>query len=225
MQQTPIHENFNQAIVDLMPHTLRSVVEVGSSSGALARAYKALNPACHYVGMEIDSSYAEQSRRYCDEVINTNIEQLSDEQIATLCSADCWIFGDVLEHLYDPWKVLQRIRQHSRGPLQIIACIPNAQHWSVQSRLCSGEFVYQNQGILDRTHIRWFTRLTMLDLFAGAGFEVLEMQPLIYEGEPMRELVLPAIKAMAAIIGADPQVAADDAQARQYVMRAVPKGD
>lgn len=221
MKQTPVHENFNQAILDIMPADLRHIVEVGSSSGALARAYKQLNAGCHYVGMEIDPSYAELSKRSCDEVLCTNIEQMADDDLRQLCRADCWIFGDVLEHLYDPWKLLQRIHQHSSGPVQIIACIPNAQHWSVQSRLSCGEFEYQEQGILDRTHIRWFTRLTMFQMFERAGFQITEAYPLIYDNEHMRDIVLPAIRVMAQAIGADPELAVSDAMPRQYVLKAV----
>ncbi len=222
MKQTPVNDAYNYAMFDSIPGNLQRVVEVGSSSGALARAYKEANPGCHYIGLEIDPDYAELSRRYCDEVLCVNIEQMADAEWQALCQADCWIFGDVLEHLYDPWKILARVHRLSTGPLHIVACIPNAQHWSVQARLNCGEFEYQDQGILDRTHIRWFTRITMLDMFDQAGFEIIEFKPLIFI-EELRDTVLPAIKVLAEAIGADPQVAADDALARQYVIKAIPK--
>lgn len=221
MQQTPIHDNLNPDILKILPKDLKRIVEVGSSSGALARAYREANPACEYVGIEIDLHYAEASKRFCTEVLCGNIENFEDELFVKLFPSDCWIFGDVLEHLYDPWALLGRIRKHLQTTARIIACIPNAQHWSLQASLACGQFRYQDQGLLDRTHIRWFTRTTIVELFHATGYKIVEGFPRIFD-EPQRERVLPAIRAMAMAIGADPQQAVDDATPLQWVVKAVP---
>lgn len=105
------------------------------------------------------------------------IEQLEDREFLELFPSDCWIFADVLEHLYDPWQVLRRIRSQLAESGQVIACIPNAQHWGVQARLNAGLFRYEDMGLMDRTHIRWFTRTTMIDLFQSTGFKIVEGMP------------------------------------------------
>lgn len=220
MQQTPIHEVPNPELLGMMQPGYAGVVEVGSSSGAMARAYREANPGCHYVGIEIDAAYAEASGRYCSEVILGNAEHLDDAQLHRLCqTAQCWVFGDALEHLYDPWKLLRRIRGFSAVGTEVVACIPNAQYWGIQSVLNGGLFVYQDAGLLDRTHIRWFTRLTMLELFQTTGFQVQHMISRV--GNRPNEGQQAAIRQMASASGSDPDTALADAIAFQYVLRAV----
>lgn len=221
MKQTPMHLNYNRDILRIMPGNLKRVVEVGCSSGALAKAYADINPDCIYTGIEIDPDFAAVAQASCNEVICGNIEKFTEEEFLRLFPSDCWIFGDTLEHLYDPWTLLKRIKPQLAPDAQIIACIPNAQHWSIQARLIGGLFRYQDQGLLDRTHIRWFTRITMIELFESTGYKIIEGFPRIFD-EPAREKVLPAIRAMALAIGADPELAVSDATPMQWVIKAIP---
>ena len=219
-KQTPVHQFHNPDLLKLMPANARRVVEIGCSSGALAREYKKLNPHVHYTGIEIDPGYAQLAREHCDRVLDMNIETACAELLAGDLAADCWVFGDVLEHLYDPWALLQKIREASAPGSCIVACIPNAQHWSVQARLSVGDFRYEDAGLFDRTHIRWFTLVTMLELFTQAGWTVEAGVPRVFD-EPQREKFLPMIHAMAAAAGRDPEMAVQDALPLQYVFRAV----
>jgi trans-aconitate methyltransferase len=222
MKQTPVHFNHNPDILKIMPRNLKRVVEVGCSSGALAKAYVSENPECEYTGIEIDADFATLAREYCGEVICGNIEHFDEEQFLKLFPSNCWVFGDTLEHLYDPWTLLRRIRPHLTQEAQLIACIPNAQHWSIQARLNNGLFIYQDQGLMDRTHIRWFTRKTIIDMFESTGYRIIEGFPRIFE-EPAREAILPAIRAMALATGTDPELAESDAIPMQWVVKAIPE--
>jgi SAM-dependent methyltransferase len=221
MKQTPPHEQHNPDLLEFVPATCRKLIEVGCSSGALAREYKKINPGCRYLGVEIDPDYAQLAGRYCDEVFMMNIEAASEEFNVSSSDADCWIFGDSLEHLVDPWRVLAKIRQGLTSDGCVVACIPNVQHWSVQARLCCGDFRYQDAGLLDRTHLRWFTRLTIIEMFQSAGFRIAEGRPRIFV-EPERDPILEGIRKMAEICGADPALAVADAMPMQYVIRAIP---
>jgi len=221
MKQTPAHDQHNPDLLRLMPRDLKRVVEVGCSRGALARAYAGVNPGCEYVGIEIDPEFAAHAQAFCTSVICGDIEQLGDAAFASLFPADAWIFGDALEHLRDPWALLSRIRGRLQPDARIVACIPNAQHWSVQARLNCGEFRYEDLGLMDRTHLRWFTRITIIELFQSTGYRIVEALPRIAD-EPDRAKWLPSIRAMAAATGADPQVAEKDALAFQYVVKAAP---
>jgi 2-polyprenyl-3-methyl-5-hydroxy-6-metoxy-1,4-benzoquinol methylase len=87
---------------------------------------------------------------------------------------DYIIFGDVLEHLYDPQKLLIRIKKYLADSGKILCSIPNIMHASVLLPLLKGEFRYQDSGILDRTHIRFFTLYSAIDLLKGAGYKVNE---------------------------------------------------
>lgn len=221
MKQTPVHDNYNPDILKILPNGVARMVEVGCSGGALAKAYLSMNPACEYIGIEIDPAYAEISRTSCSRVICADIETLADEEFSGLFPSECWVFGDTLEHLYDPWAVLRRIRPRLTNASQIVACLPNAQHWSIQVRLNSGLFRYEDTGLMDRTHIRWFTRTTIIELFESTGYKIIEGIPRIFE-EPTREKILPSIRAMAMAIGVDPEMAVNDSIPFQWVVKAVP---
>jgi SAM-dependent methyltransferase len=221
MDQTPAHEDHNPELLALMPGDASTVVEVGCSSGALAREYKKVNRNCYYVGVEIVPEYVTLAQRYCDKVFELDIESVDEDRLRNDLSCDCWVFGDVLEHLRDPWLLLAKIRKTISNNGSVVACIPNAQHWSVQARLNSGGFRYEIAGLLDRTHLRWFTRTTIMDMFQDAGFAIVEETPRIMN-EPDREKALPAIRMMASLTGADPERAVLDAIPFQYVVRAIP---
>ena len=104
----------------------------------------------------------------------------------------------------------------------MVACIPNAQHWTLQAKLSIGDFRYEDSGLLDKTHLRWFTRQTIIEMFDQAGFQIEAGMPRILN-EPDREQFLPIIEQMAKAAGADPQTAVNDSLPLQYVIRAVPK--
>ncbi|MEJ5896894.1 class I SAM-dependent methyltransferase [Aquabacterium sp. G14] len=222
MQQTPVHEDSNPDLLGVMPLHARRIVEIGCSSGALARDYKLRNPGCWYLGCDIDASYVDLARRHCDEVKVLDIDQAPENFYSM--GADVWVFGDTLEHMKDPWAVLRRVRESMQPGGVVVACIPNAQHWSVQVRLNVGEFRYEASGLLDRTHLRWFTRKTILQMFAEAGFAVDALIPRVFV-EPGYDVVAPVIEELAEVSGADPREAVLDARPLQYVIRAtVPSG-
>jgi SAM-dependent methyltransferase len=221
MDQTPAHEQHNPHLLSLMPPAARTIVEVGCSSGALAREYKKINPTCRYIGVELSPQCAALAKRYCDVVHELDMEAAAEDFMRGSLAGDCCVFGDSLEHLRDPWALLATIRRFIPTDGCIVACIPNVQHWSVQARLNCGEFRYEDSGLLDRTHLRWFTRRTMLDLFQQTGFRVVAGIPRIFS-HPSRDQVLSGIKLMAQAIGADPELAAQEALPTQYVLRAIP---
>lgn len=213
---------YNPYVLALIPPQAQRVIEVGCSTGGLAQALKAKRPDVHYVGLELDAKAADIARRRCDEVLQLNIEEAGAELFARLQGFDCWIFGDVLEHLRDPWRVLADVARALPPGGCVITSIPNAQHWSVQARLNMGRFEYEATGLMDRTHIRWFTRRTMLQMFEGAGLQVQVNLPYVAEEPPTsRELGLQGVRQMALALGRDAEEAVRDAIPFQYAMRAV----
>lgn len=222
MEQTPIHEQHNPDLLKFIPIESKRIIEVGCSSGALAREFKVLSPTCHWVGIEIDPSYAELAKRYCDRCLALDIEFAAEDFWKEVSNTDCWIFGDTLEHLRDPWSILKLIRTNITNHGVVVACIPNAQHWSLQAKLSIGDFRYEENGLLDRTHLRWFTRQTIIEMFDQSGFQIEAGMPRIFN-EPDREKFLPIIEQMASAAGFDPKIAVTDSLPLQYVIRAIPK--
>lgn len=221
MEQTPVHDGYNADLLSLIPKTSKKLIEVGCSSGALAREFTKEVTASDYIGVEIDPGYARLAERYCSRVFCLDIEHASNDFWIEMGDRDCWVFGDCLEHLRDPWALLKRVRSSIPSTGCVVACIPNAQHWSVQARLAIGDFRYQDRGLLDRTHLRWFTRQTIVELFSMTGFSIINGIARIFP-EPASEKFLPKIAELARTAGGDANTAMEDAKAFQFVVCARP---
>ncbi len=220
IKQTPAHDNYNdsvyQLICDVNP---KSVIEVGCMRGSLANAYKKINPSCNWTGIDIDGENIFSAKNICNTAILGDIEKIDFADIANIKDVDCWVLGDVLEHLRDPWAILEKIKMNSQPNVQIIACIPNSQHWSFQVRVNAGMFDYEDQGLFDRTHIRFFSRDTIVKMFFQSGLYINSINSRDFNF-PGYEKYIHLIKAMAAITGIDPDQAEKDALAYQFVIHA-----
>lgn len=220
MKQTPAHDKYNDTIFQMLPKNLKRVVEVGCMWGSLAKIYLAENPDCHWIGVDIDPDNVDVAKAVCHEAVCCDIETLSDDDFEQWRGVDAWVFGDVLEHLRDPWALLARIRRVIPPNGVILASIPNAQNWSFQARVNAGQFRYENDGLFDRTHLRFFTRVTIFEMFQGAGFRIDNAVSRVLSS-PDADKYLPHIRSMAVASGLDPDVAEQDAMAFQYVVKAV----
>jgi 2-polyprenyl-3-methyl-5-hydroxy-6-metoxy-1,4-benzoquinol methylase len=126
-------------------------------------------------GVEPVGTAAERARVHLDKVVNSNIEQampgLPDGAF------DCITFNDCLEHLVDPWAVLRCISQKLAHGGCVIASIPNLRFYPVMRGLIfQGDFTYTDQGVLDRTHLRFFTQSGVRAIFAECGYEITAMK-------------------------------------------------
>lgn len=221
MPQTPAHSVVNRDLLALMPKSASRVVEVGCMHGALAREFRAINPAVHFTGIDIDPAYAAVAAQACDRALPGDIECFDSTALDALFPSDCWVFGDCLEHLRDPWRIVREVRQRIAADGCLVACVPNAQHWSVQMRLATGQFRYQDSGLMDRTHVRWFTRVTLIELFTQAGWRIeAALARRLPQAAP--PALMDGIRAIAQAGGADAQQAAEDATVFQYLFRVVP---
>lgn len=221
MRQTPVHDQHNPDLLSMLRLTSSKILEVGCSSGALAREFKKIAPNVHYTGVELDPSYAELAKRYCNRVYALNIDDAPDFFWEMHADVEGWVFGDTLEHLKDPWKILSKINKNLSNDGYVVACIPNMQHWSIQARLSIGDLRYQDSGLLDRTHLRWFTRQTIYEMFTQTGYTIVEEKPRVFS-ESVNKSVLNLIEEMAALFGYDTKIALNDSLPFQYVIKAIP---
>lgn len=222
MKQTPPSNFYNVDLFKMIPPNARRVVEVGCMHGAMAQAVRGQFPDVDYTGIDIDPDYAQVASAHCQRTFSADIERIDAAQWDSLFPSNCWIFGDCLEHLRDPWEILRKIRRRIDADGCLVTCIPNAQHWTLLSKLATGLFRYEDSGLLDRTHIRWFTRITMLEMFADTGWKVEAGVSRAFPPQPQQEAHLDAIRRLALAGGGDPQQATQDATVFQYVFRVVP---
>jgi 2-polyprenyl-3-methyl-5-hydroxy-6-metoxy-1,4-benzoquinol methylase len=219
VKQTPATDEFNQNIFDLLRDDALKILEIGTGSGAMANAYKMKNSSVKYIGVEIFPEYKTLSERYCDKVYLEDFESPSKALIDETYDADFIIFADVLEHMINPWKVLQLLASRIPDHCRVIASIPNIQHWSIQMRLMSGDFRYADSGLLDRTHLRFFTRKTILTLFLENGFSINQIIPRIFDF-PNQDTYLNLVRNNARTLELDEQEAVLDAASFQFVIDA-----
>ncbi|MBE3599177.1 MAG: class I SAM-dependent methyltransferase [Limnochordaceae bacterium] len=160
----------------LVRDSCRTILDLGCGPGLVGEALKRSRP-CRVTGVEINREAAEEARRRIDEVIAGDIEQLVDALPAR--AYDCILAADVLEHLRDPWRVLRALRRCLAHGGYVVASVPNVAHWCVLKGLLEGDWVYQPQGLLDATHLRFFTRRGIVRLFESSGYRIQQMAPMV----------------------------------------------
>ncbi len=146
----------------------KQVVDFGCATGYFAHLLS--QKQCLVTGVEINSEAASAAKQYCQEVIVADLDFVSVQEILGDRQFDVAIFGDVLEHLRDPWQVLRDTRQILKKDGYIVASIPNIAHGAIRLSLLQGKFEYTELGILDNTHLRFFTRKTVQDLVENSGY-------------------------------------------------------
>ncbi|MEW5889175.1 MAG: class I SAM-dependent methyltransferase [Pseudomonadota bacterium] len=152
-----------------VPADARIVLDVGCGEGHFGALVKQAR-GCKVIGIEHVTAVAEQARRRLDQVIVADIEEeipLPDECV------DCIVLNDVLEHLVDPWGALKRLRRLLRPGGHVVASIPNVRYYKVLKALIQNKtWEYTEKGVLDRTHLRFFTKRTIPPMFECAGLRI-----------------------------------------------------
>jgi MoaA/NifB/PqqE/SkfB family radical SAM enzyme/2-polyprenyl-3-methyl-5-hydroxy-6-metoxy-1,4-benzoquinol methylase len=149
----------------------KKVLEFGCSTGYVTRLLKEeLN--CQVTAIEIYPDAAEHASKYCERLIIGDADYIDYKQCFGNEKFDVIIFGDVLEHLKYPDKVLVGINDFIADSGYILASIPNIAHFSIIVELFNGRFDYKEYGLLDRTHLRFFTRESIYNLFESSGYMV-----------------------------------------------------
>lgn len=149
------------------------VLEVGCSAGYFGESLKKLGH--RVVGVEPDAVSAEKASDVLDEVYCGFVENFFDANPGR--AFDVISFGDVLEHLVDPLSVLKAAKKFLKPNGRLIVSVPNVAHASIRAMLLGGKWTYSDLGILDRTHLRFFTKADLIALLADAGFDIEFIKP------------------------------------------------
>lgn len=162
--------NARDDVLGFVPDGVARVLEIGCGSGEFGATLKRRG-GVSVVGVELVEAAAAIARERLDQVIAADVQH-QDLDLPEQ-AFDCLVCNDVLEHLVDPWTVLARLRRHLAPGGWLVASIPNVRHQKVVRRLLwPGEWRYEDKGVLDRTHLRFFTRSSARALVESAGFGI-----------------------------------------------------
>ncbi|MBC2933607.1 bifunctional 2-polyprenyl-6-hydroxyphenol methylase/3-demethylubiquinol 3-O-methyltransferase UbiG [Nocardioides sp. zg-1228] len=167
-------------VADLVPDSARRVLDVGCNDGTFGAGLKARVPGREVWGIEphdLDAAAAAQK------LTGVACGFYPDALKEVPGAFDCVSFNHVLEHMTDPWHALRVTRERLHPGGVIVGELPNIRHLPFLFDLAvRGRFDYVDSGLLDRTHLRFFTRSSAHDLFATAGYEVEEFFPVVAMG-------------------------------------------
>lgn len=170
----PTVKNTSQALALELVGRNRRVLDVGCATGFLGEALAA--QGCTVTGVELDAQAATEARTRLDEVVEADLNVTALAGLFPGRDFDVIVFGDVLEHLMDPDAVLRSAVKLLATGGAVVISIPNVTHGSLRLALLQGRWDYRETGLLDRTHLRFFTRESVLRMVADAGLHVTRLR-------------------------------------------------
>ena len=163
------YKNIRHDLLPLISDDAKCILEVGCAEGMTGKELKKRS-GVFVAGIEADENAAKLAGNVLDDVITGDIEKI--EIPYNPSSFDCIIFADVLEHLVDPLAALKKVNKVLKNDGTIIMSIPNVQFYGVVHQLIEGNWTYEREGILDETHLRFFTLKEIEKLVKNAGLYI-----------------------------------------------------
>ena len=207
----------NPDLLNRIPLDARTVLDVGCGTGSLLAAYRKLNPRARLLGIEQREDAARIAAQRLDAVAMVDVET-NPAPFTSTGPIDCIIYGDVIEHLRDPWPVLRRHAAMLSDAGTMLICVPNVEHWSFAARLLQGTWDYEPTGLFDSTHLRWFSLETMRRQLGEIGLVPCDVHPRIFDADKAESFAAMLGPALAAL-GIDADGYAQRAKPLQYVWR------
>ena len=171
----PYYCHSRRELLVYVPEATQRVLDVGCGAGVFGFTLKQRGtPEVH--GIELDEAAGRQARELLDGVVVGDVETMElpfDDGYF-----NCIVFADLLEHLYDPTAVLRKVARVLRPGGLMVMSIPNIRFYLTFAMLAAGRWKYEDAGIMDRTHIRFFTAVEMRNMVRAAGLRVSRMRPL-----------------------------------------------
>jgi O-antigen biosynthesis protein len=172
-QSSPTQVYYNRdrpSLVALVEPGPNVVLDLGCGAGAVGRRLRETDKAAEVIGVELFDLAAQEAARHYTRVHAGDIEEMS---LPYAKRFDYVLCGDILEHLKDPYSVVHKIHGWLKDDGRFICSLPNVRYWRVMAELIfRGAWDYCDAGIMDRTHLRFFTRRSCCKMLKDADFEV-----------------------------------------------------
>lgn len=176
--QTAIRNSSHTIIVDMVGEDA-DVLDVGCASGYQGAAL--IEHGCRVSGVEIDEGDAAEARKVLREVKVADLDQVGLDGLFEPASFDRIVFGDVLEHLRDPARTVRAALQLLRPGGALVISVPNVAHGSIRLALLQGGWEYSDTGLLDRTHVSFFTYDSLMRMLHEAGLAVTDLRATVFD--------------------------------------------
>ena len=178
LDATQVNDSHMGLAIRIKPQ--QRVLELGCSSGYLSKFLKE-ELACDVVGVDIDSNAAQQAEAFCEQVIVADLD--SDAWLTEIEGQkfDVILCADVLEHLKDPVALLASLKPFLHTDSRLLTSVPNIAHVSIRLELLQGHFDYEPLGLLDDTHLHFYTRDGLVSMLMQAGYVCCDIQYSIHD--------------------------------------------
>jgi 2-polyprenyl-3-methyl-5-hydroxy-6-metoxy-1,4-benzoquinol methylase len=153
--------------------TNKNVLELGAGPGGISRPLVKLN-MCQVTALEMDSASVQILRDFCHHVVQADLNAMDWTSKLPAPLYEVVVIADVLEHLYDPWKTLRQVHDLIPDDGCVVVSIPHSSHAALIACLLEGDIRYSEWGLLDKTHIRFFSLANIQTLFEGAGLKIID---------------------------------------------------
>ncbi len=152
----------------------KRVLELGSGPGSMTRLLA--DNQCRVTALELDPEAIKIVAQYCEQVYSCDLNDPEWHSVLSgLDKFEVIVAGDVLEHLLDPWTILESLHPLLEKDGYVVVSLPHMAHNAIVACLLTGDFEYQPWGLLDKTHIRFFAIKNIQRLFNDAGFKIVEV--------------------------------------------------
>lgn len=149
-------------------------LDIGCGSGGVGHSLRQLYPQCQLWGCEFDASAAALARQHFDHVLEQDVQGFDFSTMGLTRPFDLICLFDVLEHLMNPWKLLEGLLRIAAPDAHVLVSLPNAGNIALLHDALKGHWRYRSWGLLDFTHIRFFTDFDARKMFYQAGYRVLD---------------------------------------------------
>lgn len=194
-------------VIQMVNSSALTILDIGCGKGRLGYNLKLENPNRKVVGIELNHNAAAEAAKILDDLIVGDIETLDLPFIPEYF--DTIILADILEHLKEPLQLLIKLRKFLKPEGNVICSIPNVGHYTAIMQLVFKGWEYKDYGIFDRTHLRFFSKKSMLELLQQAGFKIDTIKPKIEASKKAKLINALCLNSL------------EDFLAMQYIIRAI----
>jgi len=214
------YEGLNEKLFAAIPPS-RKVLELGCAAGRLGERYKQLHTQTTWVGVDCNLEALQQAAQRLDATFQISLDDQSLDAVGN--GFDCVVMGDLLEHLKQPEKLLENLARITTANASLACCVPNMGHVSVFERMLLGDLSYDDNGLLDRTHLRFLSCSSLFKMLLDAGWlPTLHDSYLVGHSQPA---LIEKLKEAARLLSVPPATAERLLSTYQMVVRCKKRAD